>query len=232
MQVYKAISPKGVQQLRLANPDEGPERTVTFTSATTPATAAAVAPSGDPAAGGMEGLADFLRQRGLDEYEADAAKWCEESGAAFLEEVRENLEDLAEALRLPEGERRRLLGDPAPPPSPPPPTAARLSRSLTLAVPGLAALRRVVLRPGARAPLDRTRTAPVTGPESLAAASRAARAYVPLQAWAAIKTSAAPASATAPYYYCYYYCYDYYYDYYDYHYYYHHHHHYYYYYDD
>lgn len=43
-------------------------------------------------------LSDWLHELDLSEYEEEAQGWCSENGAASLEEVAENLEDLAEVL--------------------------------------------------------------------------------------------------------------------------------------
>mmetsp|Transcript_102977 Transcript_102977/g.322166 ORF Transcript_102977/g.322166 Transcript_102977/m.322166 type:complete len:637 (+) Transcript_102977:88-1998(+) len=72
--------------------------------ASTSASRPGLAPSGTR----VWGLEDFLAELSLSEYAAPAAVWAASMGAAFLEEVVENQEDLAEALQLRPLERRRL----------------------------------------------------------------------------------------------------------------------------
>jgi len=60
----------------------------------------------------IEGLTQFLRERSLEHRQGDVEKWCQEVGAAFLEEVKENLADIAITLSLAEEEKKRLEGDP------------------------------------------------------------------------------------------------------------------------
>jgi len=58
------------------------------------------------------GLEQFLHERYLDAYLPAAAGWCDRNGAVLLDEVQENLEDLALDLDLKPLERKRLLGAP------------------------------------------------------------------------------------------------------------------------
>lgn len=60
----------------------------------------------------VEGLADFLRERQLDNRRQEIEKWCQEAGAAFLDEIKDNLTDLTEALSLTEDEQKRFAGNP------------------------------------------------------------------------------------------------------------------------
>lgn len=67
--------------------------------------------SEDFALRGLEDLGDLLRCVGLEQYSQGVLAWCQQLGAAFLEEVWENRADLADALGLCEGaeERQRLF---------------------------------------------------------------------------------------------------------------------------
>lgn len=58
---------------------------------------------------GIEGLAEWLAELGLEEYQEAAALWCKDMGAIWLAEVKENSEELADHLGLRPLERRRLL---------------------------------------------------------------------------------------------------------------------------
>lgn len=56
----------------------------------------------------VKGLAQWLDGMKLQKYEEQAATWCSEMGAYDLEEVKENGEELAEALGLKPLERKRM----------------------------------------------------------------------------------------------------------------------------
>jgi len=154
----------------------------------------------------LEGLGEFLRQRGLERHLAAAAAWCRESGAAFLDEVREHLGELADALGLDGEDRRRLLEEAvavkvaAPPPAlveQPAPAPSSLATAPVRALVGGKTLS-VGLAPQPRmlhaGSIDRTTTAPMTLAETQEAQARAAKAYVPLSAWADTRISAVPAA--------------------------------------
>lgn len=55
------------------------------------------------------GLVEFLDELSLSEYTDKAAAWASKMGAAFLEEIVENSEDLADDLQFKPLERRRFL---------------------------------------------------------------------------------------------------------------------------
>jgi len=53
-------------------------------------------------------LAQFLDGARLSKYLKTALKWCDEQGAASIEDVVENTEDFEEALNLKPLEKKRL----------------------------------------------------------------------------------------------------------------------------
>jgi len=53
-------------------------------------------------------LAKFLEGARLSKYVKPALKWCEEQGAATIEEVVDNVPEMSEALKLKPLERKRL----------------------------------------------------------------------------------------------------------------------------
>jgi len=57
----------------------------------------------------VDGLFEFLAARGLEAHFLAAVEWCRQMGAAYLDEVLENLDDLGDALGLCPQERTRLL---------------------------------------------------------------------------------------------------------------------------
>eukprot|EP00746_Dinoflagellata_sp_MGD_P121629 gnl/MRDRNA2_/MRDRNA2_56743_c0_seq1.p1 gnl/MRDRNA2_/MRDRNA2_56743_c0~~gnl/MRDRNA2_/MRDRNA2_56743_c0_seq1.p1 ORF type:complete len:351 (-),score=60.67 gnl/MRDRNA2_/MRDRNA2_56743_c0_seq1:49-1101(-) len=74
--------------------------------------AAPVGDGGSMRSGGgriIWGLTEFLTELSLSEYIDEAAAWASNMGGAFLEEIVENSEDLADALQLKPLERRRFL---------------------------------------------------------------------------------------------------------------------------
>lgn len=56
----------------------------------------------------IEGLERWLQALSLQRYASKAAQWCTHMGAISVEEIEENWEDLAEALKLKPLERKRL----------------------------------------------------------------------------------------------------------------------------
>jgi len=75
-------------------------RTVTAGGTATRTLQPAPAPDAamDPAAGKVPGLLVWLRAMGLESHREAVVEWAEEQGAAHLEELVENVEDLAKAL--------------------------------------------------------------------------------------------------------------------------------------
>lgn len=126
----------------------------------------------------VAGLYQFLQERGLERYYADAVSWCRLSGAAFLDEVRENLEEMGKFLNLAEADEKSLSGDPCVP-HPSKSQKGTLHKAVTL-IPGSIQEPKPVVFSSF---LDRTCTVPVTQVEAGLAARHVEKAYIPLRAW-------------------------------------------------
>lgn len=136
----------------------------------------------------IEGLAAFLESRGLSEHQLAIESWCRSMGAAFLHEILENLEDLADSLKLSKEQRQQLMENVEQCEQP---MAHAVKHEAVKTVP-----ERTVTLHGAPlqhlnakcsvhtgSALGRTCTTPVTTNEARAASERAAKAYIPLNAW-------------------------------------------------
>eukprot|EP00929_Paragymnodinium_shiwhaense_P023033 TRINITY_DN14517_c0_g3_i2.p1 TRINITY_DN14517_c0_g3~~TRINITY_DN14517_c0_g3_i2.p1 ORF type:complete len:674 (+),score=92.14 TRINITY_DN14517_c0_g3_i2:74-2023(+) len=162
-------------------------------------------------------LREFLKQRGLQRCAPALEEWCWTNGAAFMDEVHQNLDEIAEALQLSAEEKSRLL-QVTPVSVPTGPAAAACVSSTATAYPAVAlptrpasmrlGARTTSTLPTARLPsefpahraivaassssrqrLDRTRTNPSTQHERQVASQRVETAYVPLSSWAALASS-------------------------------------------
>lgn len=173
-------------------------------------------PTGGAVAACPEGLEQFLQARQLGHHAPAAREWCEQVGAAFMEEVLEHRGELAHFLGLSAVDHSRLFEDVSSRPAPASGASAQVAKpsttSTVVPLPNTApagnfpskqsmtsvqAPRRTVtvtagclgaqrLPQSSGQPIilyDRTRSSPVTPAEGAVAAERAARAYVPLQAW-------------------------------------------------
>jgi len=138
-----------------------------------------------------EGVYEFLSERGLSRYHDRVVSWCRDSGAAFLAEVKDNLEELANALKLTDAEKAALQSEPCPKLNVE--TAAKeiLQRGVTI---GNESGFPTTPPPVAKV-LARTVTVPVTGAEIEKATTRAENAYIPLQAWPVKRLAAAAPSS-------------------------------------
>merc|ERR1719453_2283221 len=58
--------------------------------------------------GDLPGLPEWLTGLSLQKYGPQASGWCAEMGAVSIEEVEENWEDFADAMKLKPLERKRL----------------------------------------------------------------------------------------------------------------------------
>lgn len=138
----------------------------------------------------ITGVYDFLRERGLEQFHDSVISWCEASGAAFLEEVQANLEEIADALKLTEAEKKSLLATPCNDLSGKSTAARTMYRGITMGP--------NVSPPSAvSSPLARTSTVPVTAAEVGKAATRAEKAYIPLQAWPVTRVAASTTSLSS-----------------------------------
>eukprot|EP00931_Biecheleriopsis_adriatica_P089035 TRINITY_DN63230_c0_g1_i1.p1 TRINITY_DN63230_c0_g1~~TRINITY_DN63230_c0_g1_i1.p1 ORF type:complete len:645 (+),score=108.07 TRINITY_DN63230_c0_g1_i1:49-1983(+) len=151
----------------------------------------------------VPGLEDLLRELGLSAHIDDAQLWCRRSGAAFLEEVYENLSDLVESLNLSKLEQMRLLETPEKRFSSTKFANTSAPQTIKAAVdPKLLARGTTVNGPiSSSAPFvgacPRTVSVPVTSFEQGAAMKHAAKAHVPLQAWQEVGHKLHPPASTS-----------------------------------
>jgi len=157
-----------------------------------------------------QGLAELLGRAKLQHREEEVQAWCKQQGAAILDEVLENLEDLAGDLGLTEQEVNNLRAAAAPadtsgllqqevdtgaPTSTdaPRPTvpASTMVRGQTVIV-----QTNVAPKPHITPGLAKLSSTPITGPEQQVASTRAAKAYIPLRAW--VVPAPRPAAAQQP----------------------------------
>eukprot|EP00929_Paragymnodinium_shiwhaense_P023031 TRINITY_DN14517_c0_g2_i1.p1 TRINITY_DN14517_c0_g2~~TRINITY_DN14517_c0_g2_i1.p1 ORF type:complete len:669 (+),score=49.58 TRINITY_DN14517_c0_g2_i1:57-2063(+) len=171
-----------------------------------------VAPSLDVAF--AESLNEFLKQRDLQQCAPALEEWCLRNGAAFMEEVLQNLDDIAEALGLSAHQKARLLHETPVPTSSGQAAGTFLSQAVPKSPAASVSIQPVTLRSGARttstlpltsnvaaevpqhrtivAPsasrqwLDRTRTNPSTQQERQVASQRVETSSLPLANWAAL----------------------------------------------
>lgn len=97
---------------RKPTPSDASPSSVSAAAASAPASGKKRSDAAGGAVGGgvcaVWGLEQFLAELSLSEYLPGAAAWVKRMGAAYLEEVAENCEDLAESLPLKPLERKRL----------------------------------------------------------------------------------------------------------------------------